>query len=179
MDIGHVLTALQAKLNLNTMQQGMWATATAQSTSTRDAMRANMNKLHDAMAAELAKTAPDLNAVAAAADDLQAANQTLRRGARDQWLKLYATFTPEQVAAGQAYFNYGQVNRWGPEIVGISVFFKDDAGDVYHTYSCYSRGVDMLNGAYHYLDLTPKGRDEAGQGPNPQAWVRRHDEYTD
>jgi len=47
-----------------------------------------------------------------------------------------------------------------------------------HTYSCYSRGVDMLNGAYHYLDLTPKGRDEADQ-PNPQAWVRRHDEYED
>jgi predicted dithiol-disulfide oxidoreductase (DUF899 family) len=45
---------------------------------------------------------------------------------------------------------------------------------VFHT---YSRGVDMLNGAYHYLDLTPKGRDEAAQDPNPQAWVRRHDEY--
>ena len=58
MDIGHVLTALQAKLNLNTMQQGMWATATAQSTSTRDAMRANMQKLHDTMAAELIASAP-------------------------------------------------------------------------------------------------------------------------
>jgi predicted dithiol-disulfide oxidoreductase (DUF899 family) len=48
---------------------------------------------------------------------------------------------------------------------------------VFHTYSCYSRGVDMMNGAYHYLDLTPMGRDEAGQESNPQAWVRRHDEY--
>jgi predicted dithiol-disulfide oxidoreductase (DUF899 family) len=52
-------------------------------------------------------------------------------------------------------------------------------GSVFHTYSCYARGVDMLNGAYHYLDLTPKGRDEAEQRPYPQAWVRRHDEYGD
>jgi predicted dithiol-disulfide oxidoreductase (DUF899 family) len=65
--------------------------------------------------------------------------------------------------------------------VGISVFYNDEKGDdeakVFHTYWCYSRGVDMLNGAYHYLDLTPKGRDEADQGA--QAWVRRHDEYPD
>jgi predicted dithiol-disulfide oxidoreductase (DUF899 family) len=62
--------------------------------------------------------------------------------------------------------------------VGISVFLKDEGNAIFHTYSCYSRGVDMLNGAYHYLDLTPKGRDEPAQG-NPQAWVRRHDEYPD
>ena len=66
----------------------------------------------------------------------------------------------------------------GLESVGISVFHKDADGTVYHTYSCYSRGVDMLNGAYHYLDLVPKGRDEAGHS-NPQFWVRRHDEYKD
>jgi predicted dithiol-disulfide oxidoreductase (DUF899 family) len=64
-------------------------------------------------------------------------------------------------------------------VVGISVFYKDGKGKVFHTYSCYSRGVDMMNGAYHYLDLTPKGRDEAGHGSNPQFWVRRHDEYTE
>lgn len=50
---------------------------------------------------------------------------------------------------------------------------------LFHTYSCYSRGVDMLNCAYHYLDLSPKGRDEVDQGPNPRARVRRHDEYED
>jgi predicted dithiol-disulfide oxidoreductase (DUF899 family) len=87
------------------------------------------------------------------------------------------SFTPEQLAKGEALYNYGNLAPFGEESVGISVFFKDPDEQVFHTYSCYSRGVDMLNGAYHYLDLTPKGRDEANQGSNPQAWVRRHDEY--
>jgi predicted dithiol-disulfide oxidoreductase (DUF899 family) len=59
---------------------------------------------------------------------------------------------------------------------GVSVFYKDPADRVYHTYSAYARGIDMLNVAYHYLDLVPKGRDEAGH-EFPQFWVRRHDEY--
>ena len=63
-----------------------------------------------------------------------------------------------------------------PEMQGISVFFKDAEGNVFHTYSCYARGVDMLNNAYHYLDLVPKGRDEAGLAW-PMAWVRLRDEY--
>lgn len=63
------------------------------------------------------------------------------------------------------------------EVVGISVFHKDASEDVFHTYSCYARGVDMMNGAYHYLDLVPKGRDEGDQKPHPQAWVRHHDKY--
>ena len=90
----------------------------------------------------------------------------------------HVSFTPEELA-GDALFNYQKAKPWGPEVVGISVFYKGEKGEVFHTYSTYSRGVDMLNGAYHYLDLTPKGRDEADQGPNPQAWVRRHDEYQD
>ena len=65
-----------------------------------------------------------------------------------------------------------------PEAVGISVFAKDESGNLFRTYSCYSRGVDMLNGAYHYLDLVPKGRDEAGLA-YAQAWVRHHDKYPD
>ena len=56
------------------------------------------------------------------------------------------------------------------------MFYRDDDGAIYHTYSCYARGLDMLNGAYHYLDIVPKGRDEA-ELPANQAWVRRHDEY--
>jgi predicted dithiol-disulfide oxidoreductase (DUF899 family) len=63
-----------------------------------------------------------------------------------------------------------------PELPGISVFFKDVEGNVFHTYSCYARGLDMLNTAYHYLDLVPKGRDEAGL-PHKSAWVRLRDEY--
>ncbi len=64
------------------------------------------------------------------------------------------------------------------EAPGISVFHKNGDGDIFHTYSCYARGLDMLNGAYHYLDLLPKGRDEAGL-PYTQAWVRHHDKYDD
>ena len=63
-----------------------------------------------------------------------------------------------------------------PELVGISVFYKNTRGEIFHTYSCYSRGVDMLNGAYHYLDLAPKGRDEDGLQFSME-WVRRHDQY--
>lgn len=91
----------------------------------------------------------------------------------------YVSFTDEQIAQGSAYQNYQNGKPWGTETVGVSVFFMDKNGKIFHTYSCYSRGVDMLNGAYNYLDLTPKGRDEADQGPNPQEWVRRHDEYDD
>jgi predicted dithiol-disulfide oxidoreductase (DUF899 family) len=89
------------------------------------------------------------------------------------------SFTPEQIAKSEPLYNYGTAALFGPESVGISVFSKDGDGAVFHTYSCYARGVDMLNGAYHYLDLAPAGRNEGDQGKNPQAWVRRHDEYQD
>lgn len=62
------------------------------------------------------------------------------------------------------------------ELPGISVFARDAAGSVYHTYSCYARGLDMLNVAYHYLDLVPKGRDEDGL-PFTMSWVKHHDRY--
>jgi predicted dithiol-disulfide oxidoreductase (DUF899 family) len=90
----------------------------------------------------------------------------------------YVSFTPEEVAKEQSYYNYRLNKPPASEMVGISVFHKDGDGTIFHTYSCYSRGVDMLNGAYHYLDLVPKGRYEAGHS-NPQFWVRRHDEYKD
>jgi predicted dithiol-disulfide oxidoreductase (DUF899 family) len=86
------------------------------------------------------------------------------------------SFTPEQIAEGKAYYNYATQQNTMSELVGISVFYKDEHGDVFHTYSCYSRGVDMLNGAYHYLDLVPKGRDEDGLKYTME-WVRRHDQY--
>jgi predicted dithiol-disulfide oxidoreductase (DUF899 family) len=86
------------------------------------------------------------------------------------------SFTPEEIASGAITYNYARTKPGPAERVGFSVFFKDDRGAVFHTYSCYSRGVDMLNGAYHHLDLVPKGRDEAGL-PYSQAWVRHHDQY--
>jgi len=90
----------------------------------------------------------------------------------------YVTFTPEEMSSGTAFYNYTRQTPPVSEMVGISVFYKDDKGDILHTYSTYTRGVDMLNGAYHYLDLTPKGRDESGLSFT-QAWVHRHDEYKD
>ena len=59
---------------------------------------------------------------------------------------------------------------------GVSVFYQDGEGNIYHTYSAYARGIDILNTAYHYLDLVPKGRDEAGLDFS-MAWVRFHDQY--
>jgi predicted dithiol-disulfide oxidoreductase (DUF899 family) len=86
------------------------------------------------------------------------------------------SFTPEQLDKKEASYNYKLQATPGAEREGVSVFYKDPAGRVFHTYSAYARGIDMLNVAYHYLDLVPKGRDEEGH-EFPQFWVRRHDEY--
>ena len=88
----------------------------------------------------------------------------------------HVSFTPEEVAAEEALYNFTRQDPGGEDREGVSVFYKDARGDVFHTYSAYARGIDILNAAYHYLDLVPKGRDEAGHD-GPQFWVRRHDEY--
>jgi len=85
-----------------------------------------------------------------------------------------ASFTPEEVAAKRALYNFTMRDPKASGREGHSIFYRDDAGTVFHTYSCYDRGNDKLNLHYHYLDLVPKGRDEGGRGPY---WVRRHDEY--
>jgi len=86
------------------------------------------------------------------------------------------SFTPEQVEKGEMIYNYRPGGFSGEEAPGISIFYKNEQGEVFHTYSCYSRGLDMLNGAYHYMDLAPKGRDEDDL-PYTMAWLRRHDQY--
>jgi predicted dithiol-disulfide oxidoreductase (DUF899 family) len=86
------------------------------------------------------------------------------------------SFTPEELNAGEVEYNYRRTGWSGSEAPGISVFLKAD-GEIYHTYSTYERGLDMLNVAYHYMDLVPKGRDEDGDGAG--SWVRRRDEYPD
>jgi predicted dithiol-disulfide oxidoreductase (DUF899 family) len=86
------------------------------------------------------------------------------------------SFTPEDIAAGEATYNYRTRQNTMSELPGMSVFFKDDDGAVFHTYSTYERGLDMLNGAYHCLDLVPKGRDEDDL-PFTMHWVRRRDQY--
>ena len=85
-----------------------------------------------------------------------------------------ASFTPEEVHSGAAFYNYRRMDTYDTDREGISVFYKDESGAVFHTYSCYARGIDMMSVDYQYLDLVPKGRDEGGRGP---FWVRRHDEY--
>ena len=88
------------------------------------------------------------------------------------------SFTDDERVEGRAYYNYTMGSFPAPEAPGISVFRKDAGGAVFHTYSCYARGLDMLNGAYHLLDLVPKGRDEEGL-PSSMAWLRHHDRYED
>jgi predicted dithiol-disulfide oxidoreductase (DUF899 family) len=87
----------------------------------------------------------------------------------------HVSFTMEDIADGNTMYNYeaGGKTHDG-EAPGISVFYKDEHGDIFHTYSSYARGGDLLIGTYNYLDLMPKGRNEEGKLKD---WVRRHDEY--
>jgi predicted dithiol-disulfide oxidoreductase (DUF899 family) len=97
-------------------------------------------------------------------------------GGSDFNFDYHVTFTPDEIAAGKGYYNYKSPQIGASDEVGVSVFAKDESGEVFHTYSCYGRGTEMLNGAYHYLDLVPKGRDEDGLDFS-MAWVHRHDQY--
>jgi predicted dithiol-disulfide oxidoreductase (DUF899 family) len=87
------------------------------------------------------------------------------------------TFTEDEVAAGRIDYNFGTIvtdpRYLGRELPGLSVFHRNEAGEVFHTYSTYARGLDALLGVNHYLDLTPEGRNNAAY-PN---WPRRRDEY--
>ena len=95
---------------------------------------------------------------------------------RDFNFDCHVSFTPEEIAAGKAYYNYAVRPITASDEQGVSVFYKNESGEVFRTYSCHGRGIDMLNGAYQYLDLVPKGRDEDGFDFTMQ-WVRRHDQY--
>ena len=87
-----------------------------------------------------------------------------------------ASFHPDDLKRGEVLYNFEMLKMGMDETPGISVFARNAAGEVFHTYSCYARGLDMLNGAYHLLDLTPKGRDEDNL-PFSMSWVRHHDRY--
>ncbi len=86
------------------------------------------------------------------------------------------SFTPEQVARGERAYNFGTMAVDSEELSGVSVFYRDADGAVFHTYSAFARGTEKSLGAYMYLDLTPKGRDERDRG-NLTDWVRHHDRY--
>lgn len=81
-----------------------------------------------------------------------------------------------EIAAGTMRYNYRDAPLRGHEAHGVSVFARNAGGAIFHTYSTYARGLDPMNAAYAYLDLTPKGRDESDL-PWSMAWVKRHDEY--
>jgi predicted dithiol-disulfide oxidoreductase (DUF899 family) len=108
-----------------------------------------------------------------------------RMGWRFKWVSSHGsdfnrdfgvTFTPQEVAQGRLHYNYGEWPFASEEWPGISVFCKDDAGSVFHTYSTYGRGVEVMMGTYALLDLMPKGRDERDVD-HKMEWVRHHDRY--
>ena len=88
---------------------------------------------------------------------------------------LNVSFTPEQLKNGTAIYNYRPLNMDIDEREGTSAFYKEAKGGIYHTYSTYERGIDLMNTTYNFLDLTAKGRDENPK--HSQDWVRYHDQY--
>lgn len=89
----------------------------------------------------------------------------------------HVSFRRDEIARGQVYYNWAPRDFQSEEMSGTSVFAKDAAGDVFHTYSTYARGDELLVGAYNFLDLTPKGRNENGPNHDLTDWVRHHDRY--
>jgi predicted dithiol-disulfide oxidoreductase (DUF899 family) len=88
----------------------------------------------------------------------------------------HVSFSKGEKAKGKVYYNYQMMEFPSEEAPGASVFYRNEAGEIFHTYSSYGRGLDILIGTYNFLDLTPKGRDEEGL-PHSMAWVRHHDRY--
>ena len=97
-------------------------------------------------------------------------------GATDFNYDFQASFRPEDLKRGTAIYNYAPFNLDMADREGISVFYRDESGQVFHTYSTYARGIDMVNATYQFLDLVPKGRDEQDLDFT-QEWVRYHDRY--
>ena len=90
----------------------------------------------------------------------------------------HVSFAPEDRVDGEVFYNFHMTPFPQTEAPGISIFYKDDAGDVFHTYSTFGRGVEVMMGTYDLVDLTPRGRDEAGLSYTME-WVRHHDRYED
>jgi predicted dithiol-disulfide oxidoreductase (DUF899 family) len=107
-----------------------------------------------------------------------------RMGWKFKWMSSFETsfnfdyhvaFTPEEMKSGRVFYNYAYNEPIADEREGVSAFYRDKNGDIYHTYSAQARGIDMLNTTYHFLDLTAKGRNE--NPDSSQDWVRYHDQY--
>jgi predicted dithiol-disulfide oxidoreductase (DUF899 family) len=109
-----------------------------------------------------------------------------RMGWRFNWVSSHGSdfnydfdvsFRKEDLEKGEVYYNYEMFKTSMEDLHGTSVFYRDEAGAIYHTYSSYARGDERGIGTYMFLDLTPKGRNENGPGYNLTDWVKRHDEY--
>jgi predicted dithiol-disulfide oxidoreductase (DUF899 family) len=107
-----------------------------------------------------------------------------RMGWSFKWVSSYGSdfncdfnvsFTDAQVRSGKQFYNYRMAPAFCADREGVSAFYKNERGEIFHTYSCFARGIDMMNTAYQYLDLVPKGRDE--DPAMPQSWVDYHDQY--
>lgn len=107
-----------------------------------------------------------------------------RMGWRFRWVSsnendfnfdFHVSFTPQELKSGKPFYNYRTVKMNIDEREGVSAFYKDNTGQVYHTYSAYERGIDLMNTTYNFLDLTAKGRDE--KPGHAQDWVHYHDRY--
>ena len=110
-----------------------------------------------------------------------------RMGWRFKWVSSFGSdfnfdyhvsFTEEDKKRGKAFYNFTDMDYMSEEMPGTSVFFKDEAGAIFHTYSAFARGSELMGGVYGILDVTPRGRNEP-PGGNLTAWVRRHDEYSE
>jgi predicted dithiol-disulfide oxidoreductase (DUF899 family) len=117
-------------------------------------------------------------------DEIEAVRK--RMGWNFTWVSSYGTdfnydfhvsFRPEEIAAGRAYYNYEWQQPWLEDYSGDSVFFKDESGQIFHTYSTFGRGGEEMLGAYNVLDMTPKGRDENGPYNSLADWVRPRNMY--
>ena len=97
-------------------------------------------------------------------------------GGNDFNYDFHVSFRPEEVARGEGYYNYAVQAIGADELSGRSVFYKNEAGEIFHTYSSFARGGEDIVNAYRFLDMVPKGRDEGADG-NLARWVRHHDRY--
>ena len=139
---------------------------------------------HDAMTVHLANRDVSFVAVSRAPlADIERFRQ--RMGWKFEWVSsagndfnkdFHVSFDAEDRVDGAVYYNYGMTRFPNTEAPGISVFCKDDAGEIFHTYSTFGRGVEVMMGTYHMLDLVPRGRAERDV-PNKMEWVRHHDRY--
>jgi predicted dithiol-disulfide oxidoreductase (DUF899 family)/uncharacterized damage-inducible protein DinB len=141
-----------------------------------DGMRVHLEQRDVAFAAISRATLPEIEAF------------KKRMGWKFPWLSSNGTdfnydykvsFTKEDMTTGKRPYNFGTMDFPSDEGPGLSVFYKDNDGQIYHTYSTYARGLDILLTMYNYIDMTPKGRDEANMTPHAMAWVRHHDRYED